>query len=94
MPLSRYHVVIDHVRTTVSFAPALAELLALKLGSEPQTVAAHAAVRAWLQAEVDRDPGAIRYGRASQRLAHQAILAIAAPTLLTKRDHWLDRKQG
>ena len=67
MPLSRYHVVIDHVRTTVSFAPALAQLLALKLGSEPQTVAAHAAVRAWLQAEVDRDPGAVRYGRASQR---------------------------
>lgn len=94
MALSRYHVVINDVRTTVSLAPALAELLALKLESEPQTVTAHAAVRAWLQAEVDRDPGAVRYGRASQRLAHLAILEIAAPALLSKRDNWIERKIG
>jgi hypothetical protein len=60
MALVRYHVKIDKVRTTVSLAPVLSELLALKLGVEPQTRAAQAALRAWLQQEIDSDPGAVR----------------------------------
>lgn len=80
----RFHVVIDQHRTTVTLAPILAQLLAVKLGAAPDTVESHAAIRAWLQGEIDRDPGAVRYGRASQRLAHQAILAVAAPGLVSK----------
>jgi hypothetical protein len=91
---ARFHVMIDQVRTTVTVAPVLCELLALKLGAVPQTPAARAALRAWLQAEIDRDPGAVRYGRASQRLAHQAMLHIAAPSLLSRRDHWLEQRLG
>jgi len=94
MALARYHVMIDQVRTTVSLAPVLAELLALKLGAKPQTPAAHAALRSWLQEEIDRDPGAVRNGRASQRLAHQAILKVAAPSLISQRDDWLEQKRG
>jgi hypothetical protein len=92
--MARFHVMIDRVRTTVTLAPVLSELLALKLGTAPQTSAAHAALHAWLQAEIDRDPGAVRYGRASQRLAHQAMLHIAAPSLLSRRDHWLEQRIG
>jgi hypothetical protein len=94
MALARYHVMIDQVRTTVSLAPVLAELLVLKLGAKPPTQAAHAALRSWLQAEIDRDPGAVRYGRASQRLAHQAVLKIAASALISQRDDWLELKRG
>jgi hypothetical protein len=92
--MPRFHVMIDQVRTTVTVAPVLCELLALKLGAAPQTPAARAALRAWLQTEIDRDPDAVRYGRASQRLAHQAMLHIAAPSLLSRRDHWLEQKYG
>jgi hypothetical protein len=91
MALARYHVIIDDARTTVSLPPVLAELLALKRGIEPRTPEAHAAVRLWLQQEIDRDPGAVRRRGASQRLARQAILAIAAPGLIAKHDDWLIR---
>ena len=92
--VARYHVMIDQVRTTVRLAPTLAELLAIRLGCVPATDGARTAVRSWLQAEIDRDPGAVRYGGASQRLAHRAMLEIAAPILLSKRDHWLSDRDG
>jgi hypothetical protein len=94
MATYRYHVVIDEVRTTVTLAPALSELLTLKLGSTPQTEEGHSTVRAWLQEEINRDPGAVRYGRASQRLARQAILAIVSPALLKEHDKWQNDAHG
>ena len=94
MATSRFHVVIDKVRTTVTLAPVLSELLILKLGAEPGTEAGHGAVRQWLQAEIEKDPGAVRYGRASQRLAYQAILAIASPGLIAKREAWQYHQNG
>jgi hypothetical protein len=92
--MHRYHVSIDGRRTTVSLTPTLAELLALKLGADLDAPQAHAAVRTWLQGEVDRDPGAVAYGRASQRLAHLAMLAIAAPGLVAKLERWQASKGG
>lgn len=89
MALSRYHVTIDDTRTTVTLPQVLSELLALKRGAEPKTPEGHAAVRTWLQQEIDRDSGAVRFRRASQRLTQQAILAVAAPGLISKRDDWL-----
>lgn len=89
MALARFHVTIDGTRTTVSMAQVLAELLAMKRGAIPRTPEGHAAVRTWLQEEIDRDPGAVRFRRASQRLTQQAILAIAAPGLVSKREDWL-----
>ena len=94
MATSRFHVVIDKVRTTVTLAPVLSELLILKLGAEPGTEAGHGAVRQWLQGEIEKDPGAVRYGRASQRLAYQAILAITAPSLIAKREAWQYHQNG
>jgi hypothetical protein len=72
----------------------LAELLALKLGTKPQRQRHTHALRSWLQKEIDRDPSAVRYGRASQRLAHQAILNVAASSLISQRDDWLERQRG
>jgi hypothetical protein len=94
MATSRYHVVIDNVRTTVTLAPVLGELLTLKLGGTPHTEVGHSTVRTWLQEEIERDPGAVRYGRASQRLAHQAIFAIAAPALTREHDKWQNDVHG
>ena len=42
-------------RTTVSIETYLAEALALKLGKQPQTPEAHAAVRKWLQEQQDKE---------------------------------------
>jgi len=94
MATPRYHVQIGKKRTTIVLAPALTELLALKLGKHPGTPEGHAAIRGWLQEEIDRDPGAVRYGRASQRLAHQVILSIASPSLLSKREQWQTAQSG
>jgi hypothetical protein len=94
MALARYHVKIRKARTTVSIPTVLEELLALKLGSEPQTQEAHAAVRLWLQEEIDRDPGAIPKRGASQRLTQQISLEIAAPHLIKKRDAWNEERFG
>ena len=94
MATSRYHVVIDEVRTTVTLAAVLSELLSLKLGAEPGTEEAHGAVRQWLQGQIEGDPGAVRYGRASQRLAYLAILAVAAPGLIAKREAWQYHQVG
>ena len=54
MASSRYHVVIDEVRTTVTLATVLSELLSLKLGAQPGTEQAHGAVRQWLQGQCPR----------------------------------------
>lgn len=89
MAQARFHVFIDGNRTTVTMPAVLSELLALKRGAVPKTPEAHGAVREWLQAEIDQDPGAVKYGRASQRLNQQAILAVAAPGLIAKRDSWM-----
>lgn len=73
-----YHVQIGKKRTPVT----LASVLTLKLGKTPRRPEGHQAVRMWLQEEIDRDPGAVRYGRASQRLTHVVI---------AKRDQWQDQ---
>ena len=62
-------------RTTISLPNALAALLALALGRQPDTDAAHAAVRTWLQDMTDQEWGSSRQGSdLSQWLQEQAIL--------------------
>lgn len=94
--MTRYHVLIEGQRTTVSVDMTLSHLLAVKLGFNPfaDTTAAHTAVRAWLQGEVDRDPGAYvlsRRGvtnRNSQRLQKYALLFVAAAHLVKRLDDY------
>lgn len=70
----RYHVIHGDKRTTVSLPGNLAGLLAVKLGETPDTDAAHAAVRHWLQARLDTSQGR---SRVSQWLQDEAVLEIA-----------------
>ena len=89
----RYHVKLGKTRTTVSIPAVLEELLSLQLGVQPKTQEAIAAVRQWLQAEIDRDPGAIPPRRgASQRLTQQVILQIASGGLIERRDAWIEKQ--
>ena len=53
MGQDRYHVLIGTRHTTVSLDPASSNLLALKLGHEPRTAAARAAIREYLQEKLD-----------------------------------------
>jgi hypothetical protein len=90
--MSRYHLMIEETRTTVTVDTTLSNLLAVKLNTDPiaDAATAHAAVRGWLQDEIDRDPGAYvlaRRGvtnRNSQRLQKYALLAVAAPHLVRR----------
>jgi hypothetical protein len=71
-----YHVQQGSKRTTVTLDQLLSDLLALKLGVQPNTTEAHAAVRAWLQNALDRanDPGRCM---TSQWLTKAVIMEIA-----------------
>lgn len=94
--MNRYHLIIQETRTTMTMDMMLSALLAVKLGVDPFADApgAHGAVRAWLQAEVDRDPGAYvlaRRGvtnRNSQRLQMLALRAVAASHLVRRLDDY------
>jgi hypothetical protein len=46
---TRYHLVLNDQRTTVSIHEALSDLMAVKLGEEPKTEKAHRAVQQKLQ---------------------------------------------
>ena len=62
-------------RTTISLPNALAALLALALGRQPDTETAHAAVRSWLQDMTDQEWGSSCQGSdLSQWLQERAIL--------------------
>ena len=85
---TRYHVQRGDSRTTVSLDKTLSALLALKIGHEPETTEAHAAVRQWLQACLDgqADPGR---AKVSQWLAGEAILFVTDKKLSESYMSWL-----
>lgn len=84
----RYHVQLGTKRTTITLDTVLSDLLAIKLGYRPDDAQAHAAVREWLQQQLDEagDPNRIR---TSQWLQEQVILAIADKKLSTKYDDYI-----
>ncbi len=85
-----YHVTLGDRRTTVSMDNILSDLLALKLGVEPDAPEAQGAVRGWLQAQLDTsdDPGRIRV---SQWLRRQAIEAVIDGKLASAYAAHMDR---
>jgi hypothetical protein len=89
--MERYHVRLGKRRTTVTVDTIVAEYLALHLGIEPGSVAAHSAVREWLQRQLDdnNDPGR---RRTSQWLLGQILAALARPSLVGVYGQWLDTK--
>jgi hypothetical protein len=87
----RYHVRLGGKRTTATLDKNLSDWLALRLGvapgpaDKPEAPDAHRAVRAWMQAELDRngDPGRVLV---SSWLQRQALEAVVDPELRTVRD--------
>lgn len=88
----RYHVYLGKKRTTISLDDILAELVALKLGKTPETEAAHAAVRRWLQAKIDL-VGNTERTLLSQWLQREAMLFIADEELSSCYFDW-ERKRN
>ena len=86
--MERYHVRLGKRRTTVSVDKIICDYLALHLGTEPGTLAAHSAVRAWLQSQLDRnnDPGR---SYVSQWLLGQALDTMVRPALRDAYGRWL-----
>lgn len=77
----------DRQRTTVSLDKYVWQLLALKLGSVPDSAESHTAVRQWLQAQLDEDVDPDRV-HTSQWLQGKAVLEIADKKLSTKYWNW------
>lgn len=73
----------------VSVDKIVSTYLALHLDTTPGTLGAHRAVRAWLQAQLDRnnDPGR---SRVSQWLLGEALDAMVSPALRVAYGRWLD----
>jgi hypothetical protein len=89
--MKRYPLTLGPKRTTVSRDNRVSGLLAIRLGSLPQSPQAHGAVRTWQQQRLDRDndPGRIRV---SQRLTDQALLLLVDNQLSdTYLDWWLEQ---
>jgi hypothetical protein len=85
--MKRYHLTLGHRRTTVSLDNLLSGLLAIRLGTTPQSPQAHDAVRAWLQQQLDRnnDPGRCRV---SQWLRDEVLLFLVDNTLADAYIDW------
>jgi hypothetical protein len=86
--MKHYNLSLGQKRTTVSLDTMLADLLAIRLGSRPQSPQAHGAVRAWLQQQLDQtnDPGRVRV---SQWLRDQALLFLVDKHLSNTYLDWL-----
>jgi hypothetical protein len=85
---TRYHVQRGDTRTTVSLDKTLSALLALKIGHDPETTDAHAAVRQWLQARLDDQADPDRRS-VSQWLTQESILFVTDKKLSEKYLIWL-----
>jgi hypothetical protein len=88
-----HHVYLGERRTTVTLDDSIAFFLALKLGLEPRTAEAKAAIREWLQDQLDEqdDPDRVSV---SQWLRFQAIRYLVDRKLSTRYEHWLDEQLG
>ena len=82
-----FHVYLGERRTTVSLTETLSGLLAIKLGHTPETEEAHAAVREWLQEQLDEqdDPGRTRV---SQWLQAEVLLFMVDNKLSSRYLDW------
>ena len=85
---NKYHLTKGTVRTTTSLDKTLSGLLAVKLGQIPETPAAHAAVRQWLQGRLDdnADPSRVH---TSQWLAGEVALFVSDKILSEVYLNWL-----
>jgi hypothetical protein len=89
MEQDRYHVVLGKKSTTVTVNKTLSDLLALKLGYDPKTEDARAAVRDYLQEKLDdkNDPGRTSV---SQWLRQEVLLDLVEKKLSDKYWRWFD----
>ena len=91
--IQRFHIQFARHRTTVSVDKILSAMLAIKLGQEPETPAAHRAVREWLQErlpdKVGNDRGIGK--RTSQHAKVLIVEEIADKKLSSRYDAWVTR---
>ncbi len=86
--MKRYHLTLGPKRTTASLDNLLSGLLAVRLGALPQSPQAHDAVRAWLQAQLDRNNDPERC-RVSQWLRDETLLFLVDKSLSDAYLDWL-----
>ncbi len=87
---SKYHIVFDDKRTTISVDTILSELLAIKLGYAPDDDDAHSAVREWLQETLVSHLGDDSGPKSASQFARKYLIEqIADKKLSSKRSSWL-----
>jgi hypothetical protein len=89
MDQDRYHVVLGKKSTTVTVDTLISDLLALKLGYDPKSEDARAAVRGYLQEKLDEtnDPGRTSV---SQWLRQEVLLDLVEKKLSDKYWRWFN----
>jgi hypothetical protein len=89
MEQDRYHVVLGKKSTTVTVDKTLCDLLALKLGHDPRSDDARAAIRAYLQEKLD-DKNDPRQTSVSQWLRQEVLLDLVDKKLSGKYWRWFE----
>lgn len=84
----RFHITINEHRTSFSLDKYLADLLAIKLGCEPQTQTAHSAARKYLTAQLNDDVAFDPELPIFQQARRKAIKAIADEALVEQYTDW------
>lgn len=85
----RFHVSLGARRTTISIDKTLSILMSLQLGAQPNTPAAHLALREWLQMHLDRN-GDPDQTNVSHWLRSKIAEALVSPDLRQKYDQWCE----
>ena len=85
----RFHVSLGSRRTTISIDRMLCLLMSLQLGVQPNSPAAHLALRQWLQQQLDRNADPHR-ANVSHWLRGEIAEALIGPELKRKYGEWLD----
>ena len=85
-----FHIYNAKKRTTVSVDSILSEMLAIKLGFEPDTQEANKAVREWIQTEFDKmnSGSKTKWSSASQWIRRKLIASLVDKKLSEKWDDW------
>jgi hypothetical protein len=85
----RFHVSLGARRTTISIDKTLSILMSLALGAQPNTPAAHLALREWLQMHLNKN-GDPHQNNVSHWLRGKIAEALIGTDLRQKYDQWCE----
>ncbi len=84
----RFHILFGKKRTTISVDSILSEMMAIKLGVEPESEKAHQLLRKWLQEKLPENLGTNKGRKNASQWARRHMIEEIADKKLSER--WVD----